>query len=86
MALSPDEIKKELQGRGLSMSAVGRRLRPPVSPKNVAANVYQLRGQTSARVRRAIAKAIGMNEEAVFGAVARPRRRIRRPADPQVAA
>lgn len=65
--MSPEEIKAELDARGLTMSAIGRRLRPKVSCKSVSASVRQLPGQTSARIMRAIAAAVGRSVEDVFG-------------------
>lgn len=72
MPMTPDEIADALRERGLTMAAVGRRLRPPVSRKTVHANVHQHPGNKSARVRRAIARAIGRTEDEVFGADAAP--------------
>jgi hypothetical protein len=70
MAMTPGQIKKELRKRKISMSAVGRRLRPPVKPVSVHRVVYRIRGGTSARIQRAIAKAIGKEVEEVFGEAA----------------
>ena len=66
--MSPDEIKKELEDRDISMSAVGRRLRPRVSRVSVARVVNQVPGSKSARIQRAVARAIGKEPEEVFGA------------------
>ena len=70
MPMSPDEIKKELENRKLSMAAVGRRLRPKVSRVSVARVVEKVPGSKSARIQRAVANAIGREVEDVFGAVA----------------
>ena len=68
MPMSPEEIKKELEDRDISMSAVGRRLRPGVSRVSVARVVNQVPGSMSARIQRAVARAIGKEPEEVFGA------------------
>lgn len=68
--MSPDEIKKELKERKLSMSAIGRRLRPKVSHVSVKRTIEQIPGQTSRRIQRAVANAIGREHEEVFGLVA----------------
>ena len=68
MPMTPAEIKEALKAKGLSMAAVGRRLRPPVSANVIWANVEQHPGQKSARARRAIARAIGKEVDDVFGA------------------
>jgi len=64
--MSPEEIKAELKARNISMAEIGRRLRPKVSTKTVSVNVAQYPGQKSARVRRAIANAIGRPVAEVF--------------------
>jgi lambda repressor-like predicted transcriptional regulator len=71
MPMSPDEIKKELGQRNLSMAAVGRRLRPKVSRVSVARVVDKVPGSESKRIQRAIAKAIGREPTEVFGERAR---------------
>jgi hypothetical protein len=68
--MSPDEIKKELSQRKLTMAAVARRLRPKVSRVSVARVVEQVPGSGSKRIQRAVAKAIGREIEEVFGEVA----------------
>lgn len=70
MPMSPDEIKRELEARKLSMSAVGRRLRPKVSHVSVSRVVRQIPGQSSERIRSAVANAIGRSVEEVFGTAA----------------
>jgi hypothetical protein len=70
MPMSPDEIKKELSQRKLSMAAVGRRLRPKVSRVSVARVVEKIPGSESKRIQRAVAKAIGREIDEVFGEVA----------------
>lgn len=68
--MSPDEIKKELKQRKLSMSAIGRRLRPKVSHVSVKRTIEQIPGQSSRRIREAVANAIGRDEREVFGTAA----------------
>ena len=65
MPMSPREIKDEIKAAGLSMAAIGRRMRPPVSANVVWANVEMKGGMKSARARRAIARAIGRDEAEV---------------------
>lgn len=65
--MSPDEIKKELKQRKLTMSAIGRRLRPKVSHVSVKRTIEQIPGQSSRRIRNAVAKAIGKEPEEVWG-------------------
>lgn len=67
MPMTPNEIKEELKRHKLTMAAVGRRLRPKVSPVSVYKTVEQIPGQTSKRIERAVAKAIGKEREEVFG-------------------
>lgn len=62
--MTPEEIKKELKARGMTMSKISRRLRPRVRPQHVRAVVH---GRESARVRRAIARALGRSEAEVWG-------------------
>lgn len=68
--MTPDEIKKALNERNLTMAGVGRRLRPPVSPKSVQRVVDKIPGSSSARIRRAVCRAIGREEQEVFGTAA----------------
>jgi len=68
--MSPDEIKKELENRKISMAALARRLRPKVSRVSVARVVEQVPGSKSARIQRVVANAIEREVEEVFGAVA----------------
>lgn len=70
MPMTPDEIKKELADRKLSMAAIGRRLRPKVSRVSVARVVEQIPGSSSERIRSAVANAIGKEPEEVFGQAA----------------
>lgn len=70
MPMSPDEIKKELADRKLSMAAIGRRLKPKVSRVSVARVVDKVPGSKSARIQRAVAKAIGKELAEVFGTAA----------------
>lgn len=67
MPMTPDEIKRELEARKLSMAAVGRRLRPKVSRVSVARVVHQIPGSTSERIQSAVANAIGKTRDEVFG-------------------
>lgn len=68
--MSPDEIKKALKERKISMSALGRRLRPKVSHVSVKRTIEQIPGQSSKRIRNAVASAIGKEEQEVFGTAA----------------
>ena len=69
--MTPDEIKKELESRGLTYQKVGKRARPkPISSSTIYKNVHQLHGAKSSRARRLIASAIGKTEEEVFGSAA----------------
>jgi lambda repressor-like predicted transcriptional regulator len=70
MPMTPEEIKKELRARNLSMAAIGRRLRPKVNRKSVQRVVDQVPGSSSERIRSAVATAIGKDPEVVFGQVA----------------
>jgi lambda repressor-like predicted transcriptional regulator len=65
MPMSPDEIKKALAEKGLTMAAVGRRGRPPVSRVTVRRVIHN--PAESARVRGLIARALGRTEDEVFG-------------------
>lgn len=55
---SPEKVLRELQYRGVSLASIGRNLEPPVSRQQVH---RVLHGERSARVRAAIAKALGWN-------------------------
>lgn len=70
MPMTPDEIKRELEVRKLSMAAVGRRLRPKVSRVSVARVVHQVPGSKSERIQSAVANAIGKTRDEVFGEAA----------------
>jgi len=70
MPMTPSEIKEELAKRKLSMSAIGRRLRPKVSHVSVKRTVDQIPGQSSRRIQSAVANAIGKEREEVFGTAA----------------
>lgn len=72
MPMTPREIKDALKARGMTMTAIGRRMRPPVSANVVWANVEQKDGMKSARTRRAIARALGKDESDVFGPAPEP--------------
>jgi hypothetical protein len=65
--MTPDEIKEELAKRKITMAAIGRRLRPTVRRISVYRVVEQIPGSSSARIRRAVARAIERDEEEVFG-------------------
>jgi lambda repressor-like predicted transcriptional regulator len=67
MPMTPEEIKKELDIRGISMAALGRRLRPKVARFSVARVVDQVPGSSSKRIQRVVANAIGRTPEEVFG-------------------
>lgn len=64
--MTPAERKQAIRDAGLTYEAIGRRLRPPVSAKTVWAQVHEMPGQQSERVRRAIARALGRAYEDVF--------------------
>lgn len=68
MALSSTQIKKGLRDRQLNMNVIARRLN--VSPTTVWKNVHKVKGGKSARVQEEIARALEMDREEVFGAVA----------------
>lgn len=71
MPMTPDEIKQELEARGLTYEQVGKRARPKrISSSTIYKNVHRLPGAKSARARRLIAGAIGKTEEEVFGIAA----------------
>ena len=62
--MTPMEIKVELLKKGISMSAVGRHLNPPVSPSAVSQAIH--RKYISNRIMRAVADAIGKDVRYVF--------------------
>lgn len=64
MPLSPTEIKQRLKARGLSMSAIARRVRPQVKPQHVREVIH---GRQSARIQNAVARALGLTVAEVFG-------------------
>lgn len=64
--MTPEEIKKELAARQISMAAIGRRLRPKVSRTSVQRIVNQVPGHKSERIQNAVASAIGRTREEVF--------------------
>jgi len=68
MALSSTQIKKGLRDKQLNMAVIARRLK--VSPTTVWKNVHKVRGGTSARVQKEIARALEMNVGEVFGTAA----------------
>ena len=65
--MTPEEIKKELADRKISMASIGRRLRPKVSRTSVQRIVNQVPGHKSERIQNAVANAIGRTPEEVFG-------------------
>ena len=67
MPMAPEEIKKELEARKISMASLARRLRPKVSRFSVARVVDQVPGSSSERIQRVVANAIGKSREEVFG-------------------
>jgi hypothetical protein len=74
--MTPAEIQQEIEERGLSHAAIGRRARPrPLSHTTIWKNVQQIPGNKSARARRLIAKAIDRTVEEVFGPETKGRRR-----------
>lgn len=71
MAMTPEQIKQELEMRGITYRQVGRRARPkPISSSTIYKNVHQVPTAKSARARRLIAKAIDRSPEEVFGEAA----------------
>jgi hypothetical protein len=71
MPMSPEEIKKELESRGLTYEKVGRRARPkPLSSSTIYKNIHRIPGATSARARRLIAASIGRTYDEVYGEAA----------------
>lgn len=67
MALTTVQIKKALRTAGLTYDQVGAMANPPVGKTTIHKNVMKLAGCVSANARRAIADAIGMSVEDVFG-------------------
>jgi hypothetical protein len=68
MPMTPDEIKKELESRGLTYAKVGRKARPkPISSSTIFRNVHKIPGGKSARARRLIAAAIDREVSEVYG-------------------
>ena len=67
MPMTPDEIKEAMAERGVTQAAIARRLRPKVAPVSVYRVVHKIPGSKSARIERAVAKAIGRTPEEVFG-------------------
>jgi len=65
MALSIPQIKKALKDRNLTYQNVADAAGMNVS--TIGANVLKVRGKSSSRAREAIASAIGMTVEEVFG-------------------
>ena len=71
MPMSPDEIKKELESRGLTYDKVGKRARPKrLSSSTIYKNVHSIPGAKSARARRLIATSIDRTVEEVYGEAA----------------
>lgn len=71
MPMTPEEIQKEIEARGLTLEKIARRARPRrLSRSTIWKNVQQLPGGKSARARRLIARAIGKTEAEVFGEAA----------------
>lgn len=68
MALSSTQIKKALRDRKLNMTKIAQRL--SVSQPTVWKTVHKIRGHSSVRVQQAIAEAIEMDREEVFGTAA----------------
>jgi len=69
MPMTPDERKRALKAKRLTYRDIAARVKPtPVSAKTVWANVHDLPGQGSRRVKRVIARAIGRPFEDVYGA------------------
>lgn len=68
MPMSPDQIKAELEKRGISYEMIARRARPKrLSRSTIFKNVHQVPTGKSAKARRLIAKAIERTPEEVFG-------------------
>lgn len=68
MPMTPEEIKAALADRGMTMTAIGRRLRSPqtgrpLTPQQVRRVIH---GGQSRRVRRYIARVLGRPETEVF--------------------
>lgn len=64
MPMTPTEIKEALAENGWTMSGIGRRVRPTVSPTQVWRVVHGR--DPSPRLRRAIARAINRDVADVF--------------------
>lgn len=67
MALSTVQIKKALREAGMTYEQVGALATPPVGISTIYKNVRKIPGCISANARAAIATAIGMSVEDVFG-------------------
>jgi len=65
MPLTIPQIKKELRARNLTYREVAERA--GLNTSTVGANVLKIRGKSSARAKQAIADAIGLTVEEVFG-------------------
>jgi hypothetical protein len=72
MALTTVQIKKALRMKGLTYEQVGAMATPPVSVSTIYKNIRKLPGCISANAQQAIARAIDMSVEDVFGDAARP--------------
>jgi transposase len=70
MALTVPQIKKALREHGMSYRAVGELVEPALSISTIYKNVKKSRDGKSARARSAIASAIGLSVEDVFGEAA----------------
>jgi hypothetical protein len=67
MALTTVQIKKALRTKGLTYEQVGALATPPVSVSTIYKNIRKLPGCISANAQQAIATAIDMTVEDVFG-------------------
>lgn len=67
MALTTTQIKKALRERGLVYREVALLADPPLDVSTVGANVQKVPGKRSSRARAAIAQALGLTVEEVFG-------------------
>lgn len=65
MGMTPKQIQKALREKDRTMADIARRTR--VTRTTVWKNVHKIRGSTSARVQKAIAREIGVSREDVFG-------------------
>jgi hypothetical protein len=71
MAMTPEQIKQELASRKITYAKIAGRARPKrLSTSTIWKNVHQIPGAKSSRARKLIAKAMGKNEEEVFGTAA----------------